>query len=372
MRVSPFYTKKPVFGLDIGHSSAKILQLKKHRKHPRVSCYGHIAFSEKVVKNGVIQDAEAMARILEPLFKKQAIGKLTSNRVVASIPISQTFTRVLSLPMMHAKDIEESVKIEAEQYIPVPVEDLYLEHAIIGRRHPHKESKKSKRKAGKKTESNTNESLDVLLVATPRVIIDSYIELFRLLKLEVAAIEPGLFASIRTIRLTDPNDAPRIVIDFGAQSSDLAIYDGTVRLTSTIDTGGDDLTEAIKASLGVDEDKARHIKYRYGIGPSQSQDKIVEALLPALTNLSDEVQKMLRYYHERADGQKDMREITIIGGGASLPGLSQFLTQLTGLKVEVCNPWPHLSVRPLQPPHHTETTLYVTATGLGLQELMHD
>ena len=78
---------------------------------------------------------------------------------------------------------------------------------------------------------------------------------------------------------------------------------------------------------------------------------------------------MKRYYEGRATDEGEIKRIIILGGGANLPGLTEFLSDETSIKTEVCNTWNNVTFGKLQEPHRLETTMYTTAFGLALAQL---
>lgn len=354
MHVPLFYRQKPVFAIDIGQSTVKVVQLGHGKKDFHVVGYGYADFDPKAIEDGVITKQELLTKPLKPLLKKIVIGELTTDRVVAAIPTDHIFTRVINLPELEDSSLEAAVELEAEQYVPLPSDEIYLDYTII------------------KPPTEDDPETMAMMVASPKNLVDSYMELFDKLGLEIEAIEPSIFAIMRAVNHATGSDNPKVVIDFGSESSDLAIYDQNVQLTSTIATGGVHITRKIAETLEVDQKKAEDIKSRYGIGKSKWQDKLAPALSPILSSLADEVQKMLRYHHNHSKFDEPISEISIVGGGANMPGLGNFLTHLTGIEVDVCDPWQNINVKPLQPPHHLETTLYTTAVGLALTEGIDD
>ncbi len=349
MRAPIFYKQKPIFGIDIGQSTVKVVQIDRGKDMPHVSGYGYADFDSSAIDNGVIVDPEAIKKSLKPLLEHIVIGKLTTDRAIASIPMSQIYSRVLELSGINKEDLSSAVELEAQQYVPLDNEDIYLDYTVL--------------------EYAEEEKTRVFMVAAPKTIVDSYLQLFDDLNLEIYGTEPSLLAIMRAIKNSQQDEKPKIIIDFGSQSSDLAIYDKNVRLTSTATTGGDHITDCIMETLNVDKDKAQEIKTRYGISKSQWQKQLAPALTPILTTLASEVQKMLRYHHERNDTDAEIEQIVIVGGGANLPGLDNFISHLTGISVTTANPWDNIGIKPLQPPHRLETTLYTTAVGLALKEV---
>jgi len=355
MHVPLFYKPKSVFGLDIGQRTIKFAQIKGSKGRVRVLGYGESSFDPSARQNGEIVKPEIIAAVIKPLLDKP-IGKITTNRVVLSMPIAQAYTRIMNIPKMANKDLGEAVRLEADQYIPVPSEQLYLEHRVISTTKNPKDQK---------------ETISLLVVAVSKKIIDSYMYLCESLGLEVAGIEPNMFSNLRAVHFNCPQNVPKIVIDFGAHSSDLAIYDNTVRLTSTVGTGGENITDLIAKGLNISGEEAHRIKIRYGISKSKWQIQLASVLQPILSDFTNEVQKTMHYYHEQSGG-KSITDIFMVGGGANMPGLSDFLSHLTGVRVQICNPWSNLSIKPLPPPHPSDTTVYNTAIGLALKEVNPD
>lgn len=360
MQIPLLYRPKSVFGLDIGRSTVKLVQVKSARGQIRVVGYGYAKFDPTATQDGVILKPDLVGASIRELFGKSIIGKISSNRVMASIPIAHIYTRILSLPSMAEADLAEAVQLEVEQYIPIPAKELYIEHRSLP----------TPVVASGKAPAEVNHR--VLMVAAPRKIVSSYVQLFDQLGLEVAAIEPNMFSNIRSINYNCPPKGARVLIDFGARSSDLAIYNQSIQLVSTVATGGDHITERIASTLKLSNQQASELKVHYGIAKSRWQVQLATALQPILSDFANEVQKLTRYYHEHSGNQASIEQIVLVGGGANMPGLSDFLSHLTGIEVVICNPWGKLAIDPLRPPAASETTVYATSVGLALKELEGD
>ncbi len=359
MQTPLIYRPKSVFGLDVGRTTIKIAQVKATHSGVEVTGYAYAKFDQSATQNGEIVKPDLVINTIHDLFKRNLVGKISTSRIVASVPIAHIFTRVLQLPKLADKDLAEAVRLEAEQYVPVSSKDLYIDY--------HQLPQSAAAAAGSKEPTHP-----VLMVAVPKKIVTSYLTIFDRLGLEIEVIEPNMFANLRVIDFSTPLLGSKLVIDFGARSSDLAIYDTAVRLTSTIDTGGDNITQTIAATLKLSNQEANQLKIRYGIAKSRWQERLATALQPILSNFATEVQKMMRYYQQHNQGTKNVDHIVLVGGGANMPGLADFLSHLTGVSVQICNPWTKLKVKPLQPPPTSETTIYATALGLALKEIIRD
>ncbi len=347
MTFSPnrFYKDKPVFGLDIGFSSMKAMQIDWTNKEPVVCGYGVHRFDSDTVQNGVIVDPESLAKSAYELFDRSIVGSISSRRVAIAIPAARTFGRPLTLPKLEEKDLAEAVRLEAEQYIPVPIDELYIDYAV---------TRKGER------------DMDVFAVAVPKKIVDSYMLFGRLLGLEPVVLETTIAAAARLFVHSEQSDIPTILIDFGSISTDITVYDRTLVVTGNVPGGGDSFTSVIAQALGVTKEEGLIIKTKYGIGVSKKQAEIVAALSPMLNDMVKEIQRVIRYYEERGDNKKKISQIVTMGGGANMPGLSEFLTNNLRLPVRTCDPWQHLTFKGLQPPSAAEKSMYVTVSGLAL------
>lgn len=340
-----FYKDKPVFGLDIGLSSLKVMQIHRDRKRQHVIGYGVTSFDSNVFEDGILVKPEELAKVAFELFDKHIIGEITTPRTVMAIPASKTFTRSMTLPKLKPKDLAAAVQLEAEQYIPVPINDLYLDYSII---------------------SENEKEMEILAVAVPKRMVDSYLNMTRLLGLDVVAVETTISAAGRLFVQAEQSDVPTVLIDLGSLSTDITIYDKGLVVTGTVAGGGDSFSNLIAERLGVTKQEAHIIKTKYGLGVSKKQKEISEGLKPVLEQLIKEIRRMIRYYEERSNTDKKIAQIVTMGGGANMPGLSDYMTSTLRLPVRMCDPWQHLDFNGLQPPNAVEKSMYVTVAGLAL------
>jgi Tfp pilus assembly PilM family ATPase len=122
----------------------------------------------------------------------------------------------------------------------------------------------------------------------------------------------------------------------------------------------------ISTYMGVTKDEAHVIKTKYGLGPSKKQAEILAALAPVLEQLVKEIRRMIRYYDDRSGRTGKISQIVTMGGGANMPGLSEYMTNTLRLPVRTCDPWQRLGFGHLTAPSTVEQSMYVTVAGLAL------
>ncbi len=323
------------------------MQIFDDGKTSSVGGYGVVKFESNAIQDGVITDYETLAKAAMELFEKNIIGSISTRRVVATIPAAKAYQRVMTVPArLGKKELDESVRSEAEQYIPIPMDELYLDYI---------------------TAAKQGEDREVLVVGVPKNIIDSYMKFFELLGLEVCALETTISAASRIIaKVENSDDVPTILIDLGSLSVDLTVFDKNLVVNGTVPGGGDDFSSRIAEKLGISKSEANTLKTKYGLGVSKKQAEIRESLKPQLDSLIKEIRRVVRYYEERTDGKASIGQIITMGGGANMPGLVDYLTDNLRIPTRMCNFWSELSLNQLQPPHEAERSVYVTVAGAAI------
>ncbi len=341
-----FFKDKPVFGLDIGYGSLKVMQIDASSRHNVVG-YGAATFDPNAIQDGIVVDLDSVAKAAKDLFSGNLTGDITTDRAILSVPASQAFNRNVHLPNLSKKELEQAVAQEVEQYVPIPNNELYTDFTKI--------------------RSGPEES-EYLIVAVPKKIVDSHIQLAKILGLEVVGVQTSIDASGRLFLQSENSNIPSVLIDFGSNSADLTIYDQGLIVTGTVPVGGDQFTKQIAITLNVTHQEAHIIKTKYGLGVSKKQKQITDGLMPTLDQIIKEIKRLIRYYDERSGSDQKVTQIVTMGGGANMPGLSDFMTGSLRIPTRTCDPWQNLHFHRLQPPNIAEKSMYVTAAGLALTE----
>ena len=340
-----FYHDEPLFGLDIGHASLKIMQTELVSGEPsRVIGYGLANFDPSAIQNGVITDPETIAKAMHELFEQKMVGKITSQRVACSLPTAHTFSRPMTIASTNHKEIVEAINLEAEQYIPIPITSLYLDYEVI---------------------TQDKQNTEVLVVAASKNIVDSYFKVLEKLNLQPLAFEPSINAVSRLLQMQGVlKSEPTIIMDIGSISTDMAVFDKSLLVTSTVNVGSDNITQLIAQGLHLTPKQANDIKNQYGIAFSDRQQRIIDSTKPLLDNFVHELQKSIRYYSERAakSGSK-ITQLVAVGGGSVMPGLTQYLAKQARLQSQSLEPWKNISFGSLPTPDEVERAVYITAAG---------
>lgn len=349
MKTPLFYHKRPLFGLDIGSQTIKVMQLGVHRSKATVKGYGSVVTNQHMMKDGVVTNVAEAAKLIDDLLASRLKGELSTNRVVMSVPVAHVFTRVLSLPQMSKKELENAVQLEIEQSVPVATKNIYYNYEVMATDDPQ-----------------TNL---VRMEAVPRAIVDSYQAVCDLLGLELAVVQTNIRANAQLCLLYEDlsSNNPYIVLDAGGDSTDVGLLDTTLRVTGTVDEGGNSLTEAIAKKIHISKDKAQQLKISHGLSAGSSQKNIQAAVTPVLDKVVVEIKHLARFYEERVQQNSEVSQILIFGGGANMPGLGDYITNATHIPTRVSSPWgQYISFGKLEPPEHADLPRFLTCAGLAL------
>lgn len=340
------YRKKDVLGLDIGTSFVKYVQLKDKGKLTKLIGYGYFEIPKNIIIEGVISEPEKLAKIIKKEISDPPWGKITAERVVASLPESKLFTRILELPSLSDKNIEEAINLEIEQSVPAAITDLYIDWRIV---------------------SEEKDKIFVFLAAAPKSIVDSYVQLFDLLSIEPLAFDVSLAAIARAVVLKKSKNEPVILLDIGGQTTNMAIYDDNIQVTGSHPVGAKTLKETLKSVFSIDT-KSADALLKIGI---KENEKSSEVIKNDLAKVITEVDRIIKYYKDKHK-DRNISKILLCGGLGAMTGLDSYIESQTKIKTEVGNPWSNISVYPLKSVPKKDAPMYTAAIGLSLRGLLDE
>jgi type IV pilus assembly protein PilM len=341
--VKLYYKDKPILGLDISQTGVKIMAIDS--KKMLVSGYGSMELDPIKMDESIEKNGDYFQQSLTELTSKNILGLLPSDHAILSIPTSRTFTRTFTLPIDAENHLKQAIELEIDQYIPLPAETLHIDYEVVDR---------------------TKESLTICLSAAPRTLIDRYVEIVESIGLRVISIEPGINAVARLLENTEEGHLPTVIVDIGPASTDIAILDGSIRVTGSTTIGGNTFTLDIAKKLNVPLDNAHQLKILNGLSSGPRQQKLKSALSPSLQRILSETRKVIRYYNERLETKGKLEQVLIVGGGSNLPGIGEFFTDELVMPARVASPWQKLNFGKLQEPPKQFKSRYITVAGLAL------
>lgn len=331
-----FSQKTKSFGLDISDLSLKVANVEKKGKNLELVSFGSCSVPKGVIKEGQIQDEEALVEEIKQVLENVKGKEIKIKNVVCCLPEEKSFLDVLRLPVLPEEEIANAVRFEAENHIPVPLSEVYFDFELI----------KPLDQNGAIQKQSSLKHLDVLIAATPKSVVDSYLSVLKKAGLHPVAMEVEPLSIVRTL-VKKVSTKPFLIIDFGASRTSFIIFSGrSIGFTSTIPVSSQELTSVISKAMSITPKKAEKIKQEQGL---QGDKALFDSMIPVLTDLTQQIKSHLNYYKshvpqvEYASGNNKMERILLCGGGARLRGLDDFLTSTFKLKVEIADLWANLA-----------------------------
>lgn len=308
-----------VLGIDIGSHSIKIVEVAKSGAKSKLLAAGSIATPPGALTSNSSADQEAIAVAVKKLLKDTGA---TSREANIALPESQVFTRVIDVPQLSSRELASAIKWEAEQYVPLPLDQVNLDFSVL----------RDSKQTGKPT-------MEVLLVAAPKALIERYLTLLELAELAPIAIETEIIAAARALSRTSLNLKTVLIASLGAQTTDFAILqDGILAFTRSISSGGEALSRALAQKLEFDVSQAEEYKKTYGLETNKLEGKIVEAVKPIMDTIIGEMKRAVAFYAERYPNRR-IEAILLSGGTAKLPGMVVYIATEMNIETQLGNPW---------------------------------
>lgn len=344
---------KNAFGLDFSDLKLRLVQLKKSGQKVRLHCFGEIAVPAEVMIEGEVKNEKALVDLIKKLMHSTIGGKVLSPYVIASLPERKTFVKVIETQKLPAEEMAGAIKWEAQQHIPMVIDDVYLDWQVMGSRN-EKEAKK----------------VNVLVGASPKSISDSYVNILKAAGLVPLVLETESAAIVRSIIEEKSTDqSALIIIDMGASRTGLLIYDRQVlQFTTTLNVSGWQMTNQIAKRLNLSTDQAEKAKIICGLDEKKGKGVIKNILDPLINQLIERVLETINFYKTHNTQGHDIKKILLCGGVSQTKGLNNIINKKLNLPVTMANPWVNIhKIKNKSILSPVKYLSYTTAIGLALR-----
>ncbi len=341
-----------LIGLDITTSSVKLIELQRSGREYLVEAYAAEPTPPSSINEKAIVDAEAVGEAVRRAVKRSGSK---SREVAIAISGDAAITKVIQMPKnLSEADMEGQVELQADQYIPFPMEEVSFDYEIIG------ESERDP------------DMLDVLLVATRtenveqrRAAVEAAGLSARVVDVEAFAVENA--CQLLTHQMTDAGaDHYVAIVDFGASTTTFSVlHDLKVIYTRDFAFGGQQLTEEIMRTYGLSMEDAGRAKKEGGL-PSNYQPEVLDAFMD---DMSQQVSRSLQFFLASGSGREQPEQILICGGCANIPGVADVIGSHVGIATEIGDPLGHMKIssRAKSQGVQRDSTALLTACGLALR-----
>lgn len=310
------------FALDIGTTAIRVVQLSRSANGWNLDKYASVPVDLRISNSDAEDDRRKLTEVISTAIGQSGVHV---KNVVLGAPSSRTFATVIELADMSQAELASTIKYQAEQYIPMSLDEAKVDWAVLG-------------KSPKDPTKN-----EILLASIANTFSEQRLDLVESMGLNVVAIEPDPVALCRSI-LPSGSTGGRVVIDFGDMTTDLIVAFGdSPRLIRSIPTGLRSLIKAAAQNLNIQEQQAQQFIVKFGLQPDKLEGQIVKALDSTISQFVSEVVKSVKFFQTKYP-DTPVAEMLLSGYVATVPGFDQYLSQKVGLAAKRATPWQYVRV----------------------------
>jgi len=328
--VLPFLGKKAStakLGIDISSTSVKLLELSRSGNRYKVEAYSVEPLPANAVVEKNITDVEGVGDAIAKVLARSKSGiKNAAVAVAGSAVITKTIEMDSAL---NDDEMESQIKVEADQYIPYPLDEVSIDFEVQGE------------------VDNAPERVEVLLAACRNENVELRSDVLEIAGLVPKVVDVEAYAIERAFGLVADQieggeDQTVAIVDIGSTMTTLSVlHDGRTIYTREQLFGGKQLTEEIQRRYGLSFEEAGLAKKQGGL-PDDYEPEVLEPFKEAVVQ---QVARSLQFFFSSSQ-YNDVDHILIAGGTASISGLAELVQDKVGTSTTVANPFVDMAISP--------------------------
>ncbi|NQV89408.1 MAG: type IV pilus assembly protein PilM [Parcubacteria group bacterium] len=335
-----FGKKKPssFLGVDIGASSVKVVEFESKKGRATLLTYGYAELPTVEASNTMFEDPRATGELIARVCK-EAGCKSTS--AMAALPTSNVFSAILSIPEVADKKLRQAaVDAEVGKLTPIPLNEMITQTTFLD---SGKKKDNSDKSGGAGSGSaGKDKTFRALVTGSAKTFIQKYIEIFKVAKLNLQAIDTESLALIRALIGKDMGVI--MLLDIGSKRTNIMIVEKGIPFVSrSINIGGNTVTQHLMQTMSMPEEDAERMKRDLGVtasGASALPGGLPNVLEPIMLPLVNEIRYAFQLYAgmELAES-KEVEKIIVTGGSSHLPRVPEYLAETLNMNVYRGDPW---------------------------------
>jgi type IV pilus assembly protein PilM len=351
-------------GVELTPERVNIIQIERGKKGTKVSAFVSLPLPEGSYQDGRIVDSLAISEVLRQGLEDK---KIKTRKAASAVPVGESVIRLIRLPA-ELDDFELRDMVlnqEAALYLPFAREDADVDF----------------QKLETDIDEDGIERVEILLVATPREVTDTYLEVFQNAGLQLKVLEVSSFALLRTLRPQlmqfDVREAVALV-NIDCDGSEISVVvDGVPQFNRKIPIGTYQLQSALSRamnlpqSMGADLLQGMSVPLAAGANETISGDAAnpsAAAILRMLGDLSDELRRSIDFYLNQGD-DLEISQVFLSGPGAGIGQIDEFFSIRLGYPTTLVDPIETLGIQNFDEVPVAQRPSLGIVMGLGLREV---
>ncbi len=341
-----FFKGKGAIGLDIGSSYIKAVKLKEAKGSYELELFNIHPLPPELIVDGSIIDSLRLADSMKEMVKKAGIK--TKDTVISISGHSSVIIKRIALPEMSEEELSESIKFEAEQYVPFDIEDVNLDFQIIG----------PKEEPGQ---------MDVILVAVKKDVINEYISVVKEAGLNPIIVDIDSFAleNMYGVNYEIEPEKNIALVNIGASTINMSILKGGISVfTRDSSLGGNMHDEALQREFNISYENAERLKRGESVENISPEDA-ADVIMSASEEILSEITRSFDYYRSTTL-HEDISEVILSGGCALLKNFPSLISERSGIETRVVEPFRNIRIPKKFDSTYVEEMAPIMAVAVGL------
>ncbi len=335
-------------GLDISDLSLKLVQLDKIRDKIKIQAIGKINLAKGIIASGEIKKKDELIKALKKLMANPQYGKVSSEEIVACLPESKTFIKLIEVDKT-PNPIPEIIGNEIEKHFPLSINEIYYDWQLI---------------------KDLPDKYLILIGASPKNIVNQYSDMLDEAKLSTAALEIESIAICRCL-LTEESphflsstsflthkkikgkrievnfikkpdekkvSANYAIIDVGANHTSMIFYSiNSILFTVSMPISGEQITNSIAETLAINSDQAEKAKIICGLDNDKAQGIIKNILYDTIQSLIKKIITAIEFYNHYFSSYGPLNQLLLCGGGSNIKNIDKIIRQAISIEVNQAN-----------------------------------
>ncbi len=323
----PFKKKtNPLVGIDISATAVKLLELSKSGGRYRVESYAVEPVPANSVVDKNITDMDAVGEAIGRAVKRSGTKLKTAAAAVAG---SSVITKIITMPAdLSEAELESQIELEADQYIPFPLEEVSMDFEVIG------------------PSAENPDRVDVLLAASRSENVELRQATLELGGLEAKLIDVEAFALENTVamlakdQLGGGEEQIIAVADIGSSVTTFSVLENMKIIYSREQQfGGAQLTEEIQRRYGLSYEEAGLAKKQGGLPDNYGP----EVLEPFKDSIAQQISRAQQFFYS-SSSITNIDHLILAGGCSSTEGIAELVESKIGIPTIVANPFANMSL----------------------------
>jgi type IV pilus assembly protein PilM len=323
---------KALLGLDISSTAIKLIELSQGTGTTSTLFRVESFAIEPLPTNAVVEKKIADAGVVGQCIQK-AVAKAgtKTKRAAVAVSGSAVITKIIAMPgALSDADMENRIQLEADQYIPYPLEEVNIDFAVLG------------------PSQSSADMVDVLLAASRRENVDERVNALEIAGLAAAIVDVEAYAMESACSLligesgAEHAEQTVAVADIGAATTTLhVLHDGQIVYTREQNFGGQQLTEEVQRRYGLPRDQA----VQRILDGDVAENYEADVLEPFKEALAQQIGRALQFFYSGTTFNR-VDQVILAGGSAGIRKMDEMVKERLALPTRVANPFSHMSLSP--------------------------